>query len=180
MYVCRLYIHAGPRIRTKWQSFYHLPFVFCAVKWHWCACAIWCAVRVQTMNVEYIFHLSIKPLYGNCVCIRSAMLCRRKMCTVLTSARTTLMAAIIVMFFLQPTYTFDASSTPWPYLQIYPPVNESDARKPLYFALMLSFGGDYTSIGALPGVQIALDYVNSNPSLLPGYSLHYTLTDSRV
>ena len=105
------------------------------------------------------------------------MLRRRKACTVLTSVRT-LMAAI--MFFLQPAYAFDASSTPWPYLQIYPPVNESDTRKPLYFALMLSFGGDYTSIGALPGVQIALDYVNSNPSLLPGYSLHYTLTDSLV
>jgi gamma-aminobutyric acid type B receptor len=44
---------------------------------------------------------------------------------------------------------------------------------------MLSFGGDYTSIGALPGVQIALDYINNEPSILPGYSLHYTLTDSQ-
>ena len=70
--------------------------------------------------------------------------------------------------------------SPWPYLQVYPPVNESDARTPLYFALMLSFGGDYTSIGALPGVQIALDYINSQPDILPGYSLHYTLTDSQV
>ena len=73
-----------------------------------------------------------------------------------------------------------ALSSPWPYLQIYPPVNESDSRMPLYFALMLSFGGDFKSIGALPGVQIALDYVNSQPSILPGYSLHYTLTDSQV
>ena len=73
------------------------------------------------------------------------------------------------------TYT-----SPWPYLQIYPPVNETDSRTPLYFALMLSFGGDYTSIGALPGVQIALDYINSEPSILPGYTLHYTLTDSQV
>ena len=72
------------------------------------------------------------------------------------------------------------SSSRWPYLQIYPPVNENDPRTPLYFALMLSFGGDYTSIGALPGVQIALDYINSQPSILPGYSLHYTLTDSQV
>lgn len=110
--------------------------------------------------------------------LRSAMLCKRKTYMALTSARTTLVAGIILTFFLQLTYA--SPSTPWPYMQIYPPVNESDARKPLYFALMLSFGGDYTSIGALPGVQIALDYVNSNPSILPGYSLHYTLTDSRV
>ena len=67
-----------------------------------------------------------------------------------------------------------------PYLQVYPPVNTSDDRIKLHFALMLSFGGDYTSIGALPGVQIALDYINSQPSILPGYSLHYTLTDSQV
>ena len=67
-----------------------------------------------------------------------------------------------------------------PYLQIYPAVNETDGRTPLYFALVLSFGGGYKSIGALPGVQIALDYINSEPSILPGYSLHYTLTDSQV
>ena len=66
------------------------------------------------------------------------------------------------------------------YLQIYPQVNVTDARTPLYFALMLSFGGDYTSIGALPGVQIALDYINNEPSILPNYTLHYTLTDSQV
>ncbi|CAI8012114.1 Gamma-aminobutyric acid type B receptor subunit 1 [Geodia barretti] len=65
------------------------------------------------------------------------------------------------------------------YLQVYPPVNDTDDLTDIYFALMLSFGGDYVSIGALPGVQIALDYINSEPSILPGYSLHYTLTDSQ-
>ena len=77
-----------------------------------------------------------------------------------------------------------SSLTPWPYLQVYPPVNESDdsapVRAPLYFALVLSSGGQYTSIGALPAVQVALDYVNSQPDILPGYSLHYTLSDSQV
>ena len=87
--------------------------------------------------------------------------------------------AVMMITPLQAT-TLASSSSPWPYLQIYPPVNESDGRMPLYFALMLSFGGDYTSIGALPAVQIALDYINSQPSILPGYSLHYTLTDSQV
>ena len=84
----------------------------------------------------------------------------------------------------QAAQAYDAvlasSSSPWPYPQLYPPVNASDGRTPLYFALMLSFGGDYVTIGALPGVQIALDYINSQPSILPGYSLHYTLTDSQV
>ena len=76
--------------------------------------------------------------------------------------------------------TSATSSSPWPYLQIYPPVDETDSRTPLYFAVVLSSEGGYTSIGALPGVQIALDYINSHPSILPGYTLHYTLSDSQV
>ena len=88
---------------------------------------------------------------------------------------------VTVVVVLAALQTARASSlTPWPYLQVYPPVNESDGRMPLYFAAMLSFGGQFTSVGALPGVQIALDYINSQPDILPGYSLHYTLTDSQV
>ena len=89
-----------------------------------------------------------------------------------------LLAVVVAIALLQLTHASTAS--PWPYLQVYPAVDENDDRTPLYFALMLSFGGDYTSIGALPAVQIALDYINNEPSILPGYSLHYTLTDSQV
>ena len=64
-----------------------------------------------------------------------------------------------------------ASAAQWPYLQIYPPVNETD-KTPLYFALVVSSGGQYPSFVVLPGVQIALDFINSEPSILPGYSLH--------
>ena len=86
---------------------------------------------------------------------------------------------LFLAFLAQYSLTLAADSQ-GPYLQVYPPVNDTDGRTPLYFALVLSFGGSYKSIGAVPGVQIALDYVNSEPSILPGYSLHYTLTDSQV
>ena len=51
---------------------------------------------------------------------------------------------------------------------------------PLYFGLMLSLSGAHQSSGALAGAQAALDEINSRDDLLPGYSLHYTLTDSKV
>ena len=77
------------------------------------------------------------------------------------------------------------SPSPWPYyLQVYPGTNPSGETsvgiKSLYFALMMSFGGDFRSSGTIPGVQVALDQINSDPTLLPGYQLHYTLTDSQV
>ena len=79
----------------------------------------------------------------------------------------------------------DSSPPPWPYyLQVYPGTDPSGETsvgiKSLYFALMMSFGGDYRSSGTIPGVQVALDQINSDPTLLPGYQLHYTLTDSQV
>ena len=74
----------------------------------------------------------------------------------------------------------EATRPYYKYLQEYPPVNETDDRIPLHFAMVLSFGGEYLSIGALPGIQIALDYINREPSILPGYSLHYSLAYSEV
>ena len=44
----------------------------------------------------------------------------------------------------------------------------------------MSFGGNIDSSGAVPGVRVALDRINNDTSLLPGYSLHYALSDSRV
>ena len=70
-----------------------------------------------------------------------------------------------------------------PYLDIYPNLSEivlNNESTPLYFGLMLSLSGDHQSSGALAGVQAALDEINSRDDLLPGYSLHYTLTDSKV
>ena len=81
-----------------------------------------------------------------------------------------------------------------PYLDVYPPV-EGDIRDndhqfscmpspnkscPLYIALSVSFGGEYLSSGVTASIQYALDQINNDTSLLPGYSLHYTVTDSQV
>ena len=80
------------------------------------------------------------------------------------------------------------------YLDVYPPVNLSqnqldcvpppasaeNGRCPLYIALTMSFGHEYLSSGVIPSVQYALDQINADPDLLPGYSLHYSLTDSQV
>ena len=65
------------------------------------------------------------------------------------------------------------------YLEVYPNVT-GDSTTSLYFGLMLSLSGDQQSTGALAGIQAALDDINSRDELLPGYSLHYTLTDSQV
>ena len=61
---------------------------------------------------------------------------------------------------------------PWPL---------STHRKPLFFSLIVSFSETFNSSGVVPGVNVALDIINSNDSdLLSGYSLHYILSDSQV
>ena len=62
----------------------------------------------------------------------------------------------------------------------YPPLNGSHPLKPLVFGLIMSFGGNFNSSAAIPGVRVALDRINSDTTLLPGYSLHYALSDSQV
>ena len=81
-----------------------------------------------------------------------------------------------------------------PYKEIYPYVDIARDQQscvpdpaagvngtcPLYIALMMSFGGDFVSSGVIPGIQLAINQINSDPSILPGYTLHYTLLDSQV
>ena len=64
---------------------------------------------------------------------------------------------------------------------IYPSaVSPNDTRIPLTLGLMVSFSGDYVTSSSVAGVQLALDLINENSSLLPGYRLQYKLTDSQV
>ena len=83
-------------------------------------------------------------------------------------------------FSLSLLFLLSLASTVRSYLQIYPSINENDTRTPLYFALLQSFGGQYNGSGSVAGLQVALDRINKDPNLLPGYTLHYTLTDTQV
>ena len=56
-------------------------------------------------------------------------------------------------------------------------------RTPLYFALIQSLGGPlslFDGSGSITGVKVALDEINNDTNLLPGYTLHYTFADSKV
>ena len=64
--------------------------------------------------------------------------------------------------------------------KFYPPLNESDGLNHLVFGLIMSFGGNIDSSGVVPGVRVALDRINNDSTLLPGYSFHYALSDSQV
>ena len=71
------------------------------------------------------------------------------------------------------------------YLEVYPDPRDPEVlkgRTPLYFALIMSLGGEHSLFdgsGSVAGVKLALDSIN-NSSLLPGYTLHYTLANSQV
>ena len=56
-------------------------------------------------------------------------------------------------------------------------------RTPLHFALIQSLGGplsQFDGSGSVAGVKVALDRINNDTTLLPGYTLHYTFADSKV
>ena len=97
------------------------------------------------------------------------------------STMSILLMTLLVQNILRAQITA-ASTSGSHYLSVYPNVSKlaSNESVSLYFGLMLSLSGDDESSGALAGVQAALDEINSRDDLLPGHSLHYTLTDSKV
>ncbi len=78
------------------------------------------------------------------------------------------------------------SYDPADYLEVYPDPRDPEVlkgRTPLHFALIQSLGGQFSLFdgsGSVAGVKVALDYINNDSSLLPGYTLHYTFADSKV
>lgn len=84
------------------------------------------------------------------------------------------------IFFLVPSINCFSG-----YLETYPRVQQlndsQSARTPLYFGLIMSFpGGEFDGSGSIAGVRVALDRINNDSTLLPDYTLHYTLTNSSV
>ena len=75
------------------------------------------------------------------------------------------------------------SYDPADYLEVYPDPRDPAVlrgRTPLHFALIQSLGGQFDGSGAVAGVKVALDRINNDTTLLPGYTLHYILADGMV
>lgn len=103
-------------------------------------------------------------------------------------------AAVVFTLFLTPAVhqaiAENANEDFGPYLEVYPPTDTTQDQSscvpsdnvtcPLYVAVTMSFGGEYLSSGVIASIQYAIDQINNDSSLLPGYSIHYTLADSRV
>ena len=67
------------------------------------------------------------------------------------------------------------------YKEVYPPIDLSgDLSNHLFFALIQSLSGVFNGSASIPGIQLALDRINSVSDILPNHTLHYTLTDSQV
>lgn len=103
---------------------------------------------------------------------------------------TSIVSTLFLTLNLHQVGAENGSGDQWPYVEVYPPtdttqdqfscVPSENRTCPLYVAVTVSFGGEYLSTGVIGSIQYALDQINNNSSLLPGYSLHYTLTDSQV
>ena len=87
----------------------------------------------------------------------------------------TTMAEMVAVLMLCAAMTASCQELPYTY-----PNESLPGTTPLYFGLLQSFGGPLNSSGSIPGVELALDRINEEQDLLPGYTLHYVLRDSHV
>ena len=94
--------------------------------------------------------------------------------------------ASLVLVLISVHVVQSLSYDPDDYLEVYPDPRDPEVlkgRTPLHFALIQSLGGQYSQFdasGSLAGVKVALDWINNDSSLLPGYTLHYTVANSQV
>ena len=51
---------------------------------------------------------------------------------------------------------------------------DGDMRKTLYFAFMTTFSGSFVSSGTIPAVDLAIERINNDSSILQNYKLNCT------
>jgi hypothetical protein len=94
------------------------------------------------------------------------------------------MAILSLLLFFAATAASTAQPPPQDdyYKEIYPAVDldQADLSKHIFFALVQSFGAKFNGSGNIAGIKVALDRINSDSSILPNHTLHYTLSDSQV
>jgi hypothetical protein len=97
------------------------------------------------------------------------------------------MAFLTLLLFLAAAAAINSSTAQPPpqddyYKEIYPAVDldQADLSKHIFFALVQSFGAKFNGSGNIAGIKVALDRINSDSSILPNHTLHYTLSDSQV
>ena len=96
------------------------------------------------------------------------------------STQCLLISLALVLLLGQPSYS--GVFVP----ETYPSLNSTtltncNKTTPLYVGLTTSFNVlESDGSATVPGVKVALDRINNDCTLLPGYSLHYILADSGV
>ena len=68
---------------------------------------------------------------------------------------------------------------------VYPPEDVADTRTKLVVGLVQSYDPSARderlgAIGTVVGTELALDHINADDSILPGYRLHYNFINSQV
>lgn len=95
-------------------------------------------------------------------------------------------ASVLIIVLVSVPALQSLSYDPADYIEVYPDPTDPEVlkgRTPLHFALIQSLGGPFSQLdgtGSAVGVKVALDRINNDSSLLPGYTLHYTFGDSKV
>ena len=150
------------------------------------------------MYHEYIKRRFLLPVNSHLSLNSAAAIVTMRVLTALPSYLESLEVAILCLLMVSPVICqekpedWPSSYNVGPYKHVYPPTNLSinqlactpnpalNRTCPLFFALIMSFGGAHSNSGVVPGIQVALDHINARTDLLPGYTLHYTLQDSQV
>ena len=109
-----------------------------------------------------------------------------EVCHLTSKMQHLLINVVLVLLVSSVCAVHSLSYDPEDYLEVYPDPRDPDVvkgRVPLHFGLIQSLGGplsQFDASGSVAGVKIALDRINNDSSLLPGYSLHYTFANSKV